>query len=243
MNTVGIILRGPQIEQARAGKRTHLCLPAFHTPGRKVTFAGGEPAVKASGPATGFKMPTQWQKLEPGDKLWVKEERAELYDHQQPINSKQFYKVDLLGGRPPVPGRGVKGNRYTTRSIDARHMQRGDSRYTLLVVSTRVFPLQEIEWDEVKAEGAMLYPSDSKNQWWARSYGFTMPWADNQEVLGLTFEFLAESVDGVPAPDWRRQPRENSALAALLAPAKPAALPPSGDAIDALEDGATDAAG
>lgn len=236
-----IILRESQLKTARDGKRTHICMAAWFAAGRRTSVLDPQSMAR---PVGALRMPTPWQSLQPGDRLWIQEEFCELLDTQL-VNSKAFYRADLLGGRPSIPGRGVKGIRYRVVNYDAKRMPREASRYTLLVESVRVFPCQDITWDELKAEGGVQYPSDSKHQVWGRAYGIVFPWAVNLDVVGITFKFLAESVDGKPAAPHERMPVVNAALAELLAPVKrpDRGDNPTGEPLDALEEKADDAAG
>lgn len=204
-----IILRGMQIKAAREGRRTHICLAAnFVRSGGKI-------------------LPTPWRELVEGDKLWVQEETSYAIDLQNPLNTRGCYRADLLGGFAPIPtSNGARRGRWARRNYDAKKMRRDMSRYTLRVVSAKLFRCQEVDWETIKAEAGIHYPADSKGQWWDRHYGFPLPWRTNPEVIGLTFEFLHESIDGVPAPDWRKPVNEATikALASIGSP-KPAPDP------------------
>lgn len=232
-----IILRESQLKSARAAKRTHICLPAWFAAGRRTSVVNPQSMARPEG---ALRLPTPWQSLQPGDRLWVQEEFCELIDSQVMMNSKCLYRADLLGGRPFIPGRGVKGIRYRVNNYDAKRLPREGSRYTLVVKAVRVFPCQDITWEEIKAEGGVLYPSDSRPQAWNRNYGILFPWDVNLEVVGLTFEFLAESIDGVPAAPHEREPVVNVRLAELLAPVKRG---DNREPLDVLEEKSTDASG
>lgn len=199
MTERAIILKADQIKTAREGKRTHLCLAKYPRIGQQ---AGR----------------SVWASLAAGDRLWVKEEAAHAIDTQRPLNSQAYYRVDLLGGWPPLPtwNGHTNNGRWRRQYVDAFHMLRESSRYTLKVIAVRDFNAQDIEWDEIKAEGGVQYATDSKGQWWKRNYP-SLPWLRNPAVIGFTFEFLAESIDGVPAKDWRKPVgKENAALAAMI---------------------------
>jgi hypothetical protein len=185
------MLRPQVLLGARAGTRTHLCLPATFLP--KTRTAVGEEARARNASAGVLRMPSLWVKLEVGDRLWVQEDVAELHDRRG-VHSRAFYKLDLTGGHVPIPG-GAKGSRYTTRTVEARLMPRDHSRYTLEVTGVAEFRAQEIGWDRIAAEG----PHDkhqTMGQWWERAYGFTMPWSENPPLIGLSFKFTDANVDG-----------------------------------------------
>lgn len=219
-----IILAESQLKAARVGKRTHLCLPAFNTPGQRVSFIGRAPNTAAN-PGTGLKMPSVWQQLKGGEKLWVREAVVELIDERIRSDSRSFYKADLEFGRPTIPnGRtdaaGRVNRRYKTRERRAGELPRQHSRYTLAVIDVRVFPCNEIDWAEIDAEGSVRYPTDTKGQWWHRHYGYSLPWRENPAVVGLRFKFLAESIDGIPAAPWEKPEREAGKVMDIFADAR-----------------------
>ncbi len=188
-----IILRPQQLTQARDGKRTHICLPAFWWGKSKMVASGKEERSD-----TKFLPPTGWERIQLGDVLWVQEEIASAYNSESPLGSRYYYRADLLSGTAPIPG-GFKRGKWTQRTIGARDMCREDTRYSLHVTGIRTFPAHEIDWEEIKAEGAQHFLTDTKGQWWTRHYGFQMAWALNRTVVGIHFTFSDVNVMGVKA--------------------------------------------
>ena len=225
-----IVLNDARLKSARVGKRTHLCMPAWHSAGRRLSVLN--PESMAHPPDGAMRLPTPWQSLQPGDRLWVQEDFCNLLDARAMHKAEFFYRADLLGGRPMIPGRGVKGDRYRVNNYEAKRMPREGSRYTLAITGVRVFACQDITWEELKAEGGLQYPSDSKNQVWDRAYGIQFPYRLNMDVVGITFKFLAENLEGVPAPPHERAYPVNAALAELLA--SPVKRPDRGDDAEPL---------
>ncbi len=187
-----IMLRAQTLIGIRAGRRTHLTMAATFVPGRRTPV--GEGSRLAASRTGGMVMPTPWAGLKPGDRLWVQEEVVILHDQHISEASQSFYKTELPTGQPPIPGRGTKGSRYRTETIDAIRMPREHSRYTLALVDVRHFRAAEITWDEIKAEGD-FDPHQTKGAWWQYRYGIAMPWAENPEAVGLTFEFVDGNID------------------------------------------------
>lgn len=218
-----IILREGPLVSARAGKKTHVCFPVLYRAGRRLPIRDAMPE--------GVGAETTWCQLAPGDRLWVKEEFCNLRDMRNPLATKFLYRADLLGGRPIIPGRGFRGDRYRVQNYDAKELPLDSSRYHLVVTDVRRFPCQDLTWEELAAEGQLRFASDSKGQAWDRLYGFTLPWGANFEVIGAWFEFKAGNLNGVPAAPHEKQRIENPRLAALLNP-----TPPSGEALDSLEE-------
>lgn len=193
-----IILRASWILSARAGKRSHIILPATFVPKARIAVGAEAKAHQARDP--GMRMPTPWSRLVPGDRLWVQEDVSCLIDGKNEGNNRCFYKVDLPGGHVPITG-GVKGARYRTAGVLPHHMVREHSRYTLEVTGVRAFNAQDVSWDEMTAEGDWD-GRQTKGAWWMHRYGVQMPWDENPPVVGLSFKFLTENIDGaMPAPD------------------------------------------
>lgn len=159
-------------------------------------------------------------RLQTGDRLWVKEELAVVYKVGDPFNCASYYRADLPNGSPPMPHetrgyRGQFGDKYRSRFVDAKKMKREASRYTLVVEAVRIFPCQDITWEEIAAEGGPAYPAQTKGGWWGQSYEVFLPWADNPTIVGVTFNFMAESIDGRaadPVPGAGRAKLEQAIL-------------------------------
>jgi hypothetical protein len=185
------MLREALVNSIRRGARTHLIMPATFLPNRR-TAVGAE-AKAADEKAGVMRLPSPWVSLQPGDRLWVKEEMANMMDSKDHLASRQYYRAELRGGHVPIPG-GAKGTRYSVTYTDARHMQRDESRFYLAVISARHFRARDMTWEIAKAEGG-YYPAETMGAWWQRSYGFTMPWDENPEVVGIAFTFQDGNID------------------------------------------------
>lgn len=190
MNERPIFLTGAQIRTVRAGRRKHLCMTASMTGGHR----------DAAERLSAARMPSVWTALQPGDRLWVREDICELLDTRNYLNSQRVYRVDCEYGYIPIPAGDPNRSRWRQRVRGGFHMERRESRYTLLVKAIRIFPCQEISWEEIDAEAGVHYPTDSKGQWWGRSYGLVMPWYLNPRVVGISFEFIDANIDGHAPP-------------------------------------------
>ena len=98
----------------------------------------------------GYLAPTIWQKVRPGDRLWVRETWVHtgtgvwsVGDAVRALDGKVIYRAD---GEPKGVG-----------WFPSIHMPRWASRITLTVTETRRQRLQEISEDDAKAEGCGLY--------------------------------------------------------------------------------------
>lgn len=96
--------------------------------------------------------PTIWQKVEPGDRLWVRETwGVDCRGDSSPVRGGQPYDPVLLfrerDSAPTTP------QWETFRWHPSIHMRRRDSRITLVVTATKMEPVQAISDVDVVAEG------------------------------------------------------------------------------------------
>ena len=119
-------------------------------------------------------IPTIWQKVKPGDRLWVRETWAEC---NGPPRSA-VYRANLQ-------------NAHEWRWTPSIHMPRWASRITLVVTEARVERLQEISHDDAVAEGMGIFPQSMSaekrfSEIWESLHG-QGSWEANPEVAALTF--------------------------------------------------------
>lgn len=167
--------------------------------------------------------PTPWQKVKPGDRLWVREgwKPHSIYGQMKPSEmprAKVFYLADdgyepsNTAGRPSI------------------HMPRWASRLTLVVTATKIEPLLDISESDALAEGLQAGPlndgfgqRDAGGGWTVSSPGgfasaagmFQILWTklhpewdgfSSPTVMAITFAVVRANIDGP----------EVSALADLL---------------------------
>lgn len=160
-------------------------------------------SVRQSGKMTYAYKPSPWQKIKPGDRLWVREAWGEsigrtarfkkgviLYraDHGYAVAGQE---ADLMRWRPSI------------------YMRRTDSRLTLIVTATKIEPLQNISEKDAEAEGAEIWPlnaSENPNfndsyrvdfrKVWENIHG-QESWDANSEVVALTFIVHQQNIDQV----------------------------------------------
>ena len=141
-------------------------------------------------PGDGFEVwgkPSIWQKVEPGDRLWVRERFA-----RKAIG--YFFPSD------------VDGTVYQSWSPSI-HMPREASRMTWIVTGTKIERLQDISEADAKAEGAKRLPTpimpDSTHRrgfehLWNMLHG-RGAWDANPEVVAITFIVHMTNIDRMAA--------------------------------------------
>ncbi len=138
--------------------------------------------------------PSLWRRVQPGDRLWVREAWAET--SIAPI-------VETIDR--PVPVYRVADNRcdYGGPWKPSIHMPRRASRLTLTVTAVKVMPLQDISEGDAAAEGVARpilphWPGSPMRSafrgLWNELHG-PDAWNANPEVVALTFTVERRNID------------------------------------------------
>lgn len=161
-----------------------------------------------------------WQRVKPGDRLWVREEFSGAYSlrhkppREWPPNSEGWYWAD---GEP----------RYGdwTKPKPSIHMPRWASRLTLIVTATKIERLQAISDADAQAEGIVEDDGSEPDIWYVPGSGGTEigrkmdpllanrpskvfaglwralhgpdAWDANPEVVALTFTVHKQNIDAM----------------------------------------------
>lgn len=207
MTDIPIIFSAPMILALLAGRKTQTRRLAW----RK------DPDPQASD------WPSPWQRVKPGDRLWVRE------------NIGQTVASGLFG---TPAANGVMSAIYSADAEDVVdpngfnicpwwkgagmlpciHMPRRHSRLTLIVKAVKIESLQNISEQDARAEGVepefrmvLAHPSGCKNYSMPNSYrgGYAnlwcslhkapMQWEHNPEVVALTFSVHQQNIDRLAA--------------------------------------------
>lgn len=183
-----IIFSAPMVRAILDGRKTMTRRLAWT--GREKRWSEYFEAEMSSGP----KCATVWQRVQPGDRLWVREAWTISVLH----DGKRFiYAADDDRTRRTM----------LYRWYSPIHMPRRASRITLEVTATRIERLQEISDDDVEAEGAIIggvqdwdcqthgehchcgesSPQDVFRRLWDSLHKPPHAWADNPEIVVLSF--------------------------------------------------------
>lgn len=100
--------------------------------------------------------PSKWQRVQPGDRLWVRESGVQLGNATDDGRERDGYEVCGFrytsdGSTIYLPGK-FEGHDYEA-SRPSIHMLRWASRLTLTVIAVRVERLQDISEEDARAEG------------------------------------------------------------------------------------------
>jgi len=138
--------------------------------------------------------PTVWQKVRPGDRLWVRE--AWCLDER--FYLKSLYRADDDDGQQKAVPISYKSPIY---------MPRWASRITLVVTAARIEQLRDIKkqsLSQVQAEGLDVGPLSTEGAWhqfmflWDSLHG-AGSWDANPEVVALTFTVRKANIDAMEA--------------------------------------------
>ena len=191
-----IIFSGSRIGALLDGRKTQTRRLAWRK--REIFEPGAddtERVVYQNGRAFALR-PTIWQKVHPGDRLWVRESFVRCETDKGPTNNVVF-RVD---------SKDLKGDYWSEIAIDPNgvkwhssiHMPRWASRLTLVVTATKIERVQEISGSDVEAEGASNCVDDP--MWfpclWDSLHG-KGSWDANPEVVALTFEVHHRNIDAM----------------------------------------------
>ena len=121
--------------------------------------------------------PTRWQKVKPGDRLWIREPWSvrSLYDDRKPSELSRRATIDYRADRTLRIGRARSG----------RFMPRWASRLTYVDVLPRMEPIQAITREGAIAEGLACLSKDDGRTWkygipdrdgWPGTDDFGWPW-------------------------------------------------------------------
>ncbi len=200
MTNIPIIFSAPMVLALLAGRKTMTRRLAWRTK----TFQ-----AESLSPSPQFctrSFPTSWQKVKPGDRLYVRENFAMVGggDPGLPIYAANWREDAKARGFENIPANPPKW----TPCI---HMPRKISRLTLDVLSVKTEPLQNISEDDAEAEGMQEpYLGDGdppftesaimvsrvkqfRNLW----YRLHSPesWEENPEVVAVSFHVINRNID------------------------------------------------
>lgn len=128
-----------------------------------------------------FENPSPWQRVKPGERLWVRENFAlELQGSgEAPIEPKRvMYAAD--------------GKTWDGPTVPCIHMPRWASRLTLTVTAVKIERLHDISEADKLAEGAT--PDRPFGTVWKAIHGED-GWAANPEVVAISFTVERRNID------------------------------------------------
>lgn len=128
--------------------------------------------------------PSPWQKVQPGDRLWVRENWCRFPENAPDgMGACDYYMADRKGSRLEAEVMKRNGVKW----IPSIHMPRDVSRLTLVVTATKIERLVQISEADAEAEGAAR---DHSVKWAAGDPGCV------QDVYRRNFAALWRSLHG-----------------------------------------------
>ncbi len=186
MTTIPVLYSGPMVRALLEGRKTQT---------RRMAWRDAEKGA-------GVPVPTRWQKVKPGDQLWVREawrSKCNEAGHQECVI---YCATDADKLRDTMNG--------SLKFRPSIHMPRWASRLTLEVTAAKMERLQDISEEDAIAEGlewiAPTYgvkgvatswhgnPRISFAELWKSIYG-PGSWDDNPEVVALSFRVIKQNID------------------------------------------------
>lgn len=143
--------------------------------------------------------PTGWQRVRPGDRLWVREAHYVWSAGYKDGSGKVIW---YRASNPDAP----------TTWTPSIHMPRWASRLTLIVTATKIERLQDISYEDALAEGVtdcgkfvhdeacarrLRWPQRAFSNLWEVLHG-ARSWDANPEVVALTFRVYLVNIDAMP---------------------------------------------
>lgn len=183
----------------------------------------GQDGWKVSGPddtdtCVGWP-PSAWQKIKPGDNLWIREEHWRLGRWIQDGKTKtgrdkwRFSPAnpDITVFYEPMEAyRGTYRGQFSSRYWKRRSffMPRAVSRLTLVVTATKIEPVQAISHEDAVAEGMGIFPHSMSAQkrfselWDTLHAKPGTTWAENPDVVAVSFQPHLCNIDAMPFTQW-----------------------------------------
>lgn len=165
-----------------------------------------------------------WQKVEPGDRLWVREslhaDRMENFLTGERSTNAMVAYYDADDAEAVSHDEFSLAWKWDRKSLPSIHMPRSFSRLTLVVTATKIERLQNMSHKDAIAEGVVEFrsgetmfgipveggfrypgmtPQESFASLWTGLHG-TTSWNNNPEVVALSFRVIKANID---APEAR----------------------------------------
>lgn len=191
MTDIPIIFSAPMVQALLVGRKTMTRRLAWGKARRLAWQPKDQPAAKR---------PTDWQRVKPGDRLWVRETWCDPdQDH------RAVYRADLTSGQLKESEQVMRATRKQ-RASDYHyrpwrspiHCPRWASRLTLIITATKIEPLQMIRNADILAEGIPGDPPQSIvfAALWDSLHG-EGAWRANPEIVALTFAVHKQNIDAM----------------------------------------------
>jgi hypothetical protein len=159
--------------------------------------------------------PSPWQRVKPGDRLWVRETWQKHPDYATIEDARRT--CENIGFHFGLVFAATQTNNRPIKWRSPIHMPRWASRLTLVVTATKIERAQQISDEDVIAEGMQFFPGEGyacpapTGGWWHscesaqdcfmwlwRKLHGADSWDANPEIVVLTFTVHKQNIDSLP---------------------------------------------
>lgn len=204
-----IIFSAPMVRALIAGRKTMT---------RRLAMVERTNPLGKDGPMpTKALRPSPWQRVQPGDRLWVREAFAPRLDLDETDGDERRRRYALYrADRDDAVRDPMHWHPYSGKWTPPIHMPRWASRITLVVTAARVEPLQAITEADARAEGlewvaptwgvsgiAESWNADPRlafAELWDTLHEPPDGWANDPAVVALSYTVHRCNIDAMPAP-------------------------------------------
>lgn len=207
MKDYPIIFSAPMVRALMDGRKTMTRRLAWREPSEE--FLEYVSAVSGGIPSRISGKPTIWQKVKPGDQLWVREtcSAVETHDGFDGVRYEADQVWRVIDNTSEAADKWIDLFNYRNRrgaTVPPIHMPRWASRLTLVVTATKMERLQEITPEDAEAEGVFRHIAECSldkvfrdqrgpqaityfRELWERLHG-PGSWEANPEVVAISFK-------------------------------------------------------
>lgn len=193
-----IIFSAPMVRALLNGRKNMTRRLAWQAPRVAIQVGGG--------PVEPILVEALWQRVKPGDRLWVRENLKWSEFKNGWLYSSDEDEVTLDSDSPKLPEMVSWAHHRERDYCPSIHMPRWASRLTLTVAATKIERLQIISHKDAVAEGCEETRNRHGDRFTAR-YHFkklwgslhgTSAWAANPEVVAFAFSVSRHNIDRTP---------------------------------------------
>ena len=144
-----------------------------------------------------------WTRIQPGDRLWVRENAKLRSIGPAPGEVSIMYQADADQMSADIVDRFIKPEQKNPLKLTgwtpSIHLPRWASRLTLIVTATKREPLQAISIADAIAEGIpATAPIGAFADLWRKLHG-PKSWDENPEVVAISFRTIKANIDSEEA--------------------------------------------
>lgn len=187
MTDIPIIMSGPMVLAALAGHKT-MTRRLAEKPTRTALVHEDDPPLRMT-------VPSRWQRVRPGDRLWVRE--ALNWSKRGWVYKADGALIQMNHDDPRVAQMVAWAHHKEQEYAPSIHMPRWASRLTMVVTASKIEPVYDISDDDIRAEGIIETDTSWLNAWrqlWESIHG-PKHWDSNTDVVAISFKVHQGNID------------------------------------------------